>query len=115
MLMVFAAPAASVPPPTVASISHGEGHPFFASSMVGTVVTTSKAMMRGLVSATYALMVRRSCGSSAPARLTSAAAAYARVRLVTVTAATRQDQINVDSTTCATTGAAASLVNTCNP
>ena len=56
-LMAFAPPAASVPPKTVASISQGEGMPRWARTMVGTVVTSSSSMIRGLVSAMYARSV----------------------------------------------------------
>ena len=54
MLMALAPPAASVPPSTVATISHSGGTPPWATTIVGTVVTSSSSMMRGLVSATYA-------------------------------------------------------------
>ncbi len=54
MLMALAPPAASEPPSTVATTSHSEGMPCSATTMVGTVVTNSSSMMRGLVSATYA-------------------------------------------------------------
>src|SRR6266487_1982045 len=49
--MVFALPAAGVPPTSVTRTSRMEGTPRWASSMVGTVVTRSSSMMRGLVSA----------------------------------------------------------------
>ena len=52
MLMALAPPAASVPPMTVATISHTDGMPRSATTIVGTVVTSSSSMMRGLVSAT---------------------------------------------------------------
>ena len=52
MLNAFAPPAASVPPITVATISHRPGTPLAATTMVGTVVTSRSSMMRGLVSAT---------------------------------------------------------------
>ena len=52
MLMALAPPAASVPPSTVAAISHSDGMPRSATIIVGTVVTSSSSMMRGLVSAT---------------------------------------------------------------
>ena len=52
MLMALAPPAASVPPMTVATISHTDGIPRSATTMVGTVVTSSSSMIRGLVSAT---------------------------------------------------------------
>ena len=52
MLMALAPPAASVPPITVAAISHNDGMPLSATTMVGTVVTSRSSMMRGLVSAT---------------------------------------------------------------
>src|SRR5580692_6863708 len=50
--MVFALPAASVPPISVTRTSLSEGRPRWASSMAGTVVTKSSSMIRGLVSAT---------------------------------------------------------------
>src|SRR6266567_4323643 len=49
--MVFALPAASVPPTRVTRTSRMDGTPRWASSMAGTVVTRSSSMMRGLVSA----------------------------------------------------------------
>ena len=49
---MFALPAASVPPISVTRTSRSEGSPRWASSMVGTVVTRSSSMIRGLVSAT---------------------------------------------------------------
>jgi hypothetical protein len=52
MLMALAPPAARVPPTTVQAISHTGGRPRWATIMVGTVVTSSSSMMRGLVSAT---------------------------------------------------------------
>ena len=51
-LMVLAPPAASVPPNSTVSTSHGEGTPRSARTMAGTVVTSSSSMMRGLVSPT---------------------------------------------------------------
>jgi hypothetical protein len=52
MLMALAPPAAMVPPMTVAAISQSDGRPFAATTIVGTVVTSSSSMMRGFVSAT---------------------------------------------------------------
>ena len=52
MLMALAPPAAIVPPSTVAMISHREGRPRSATTMVGTVVMSSSSMIRGLVRAT---------------------------------------------------------------
>ena len=52
MLTALAPPAARVPPTTVATISHTDGTPRSATNMVGTVVTSSSSMIRGLVSAT---------------------------------------------------------------
>ena len=52
MLMALAPPAASAPPMTVATISHSGGMPCSATTIVGTVVTSSSSMIRGLVSAT---------------------------------------------------------------
>ena len=57
MLMAFAPPAASAPPTRVASMRPIDGRPRFATTMVGSVVTKRSSMMRGLVKATYALMV----------------------------------------------------------
>ena len=51
-LIVFAPPAASIPPMSVATISQVEGQPPFARTIAGTVVTSSSQMMRGFVSAT---------------------------------------------------------------
>jgi len=48
----FALPAASVPPTMVASTTVSRGRPSAASTMAGSVVTSSSSMMRGLVSAT---------------------------------------------------------------
>ena len=52
MLMALAPPAAAAPPTTVANISHSEGRPPSATTIVGTVVTRSSSMIRGFVSAT---------------------------------------------------------------
>ena len=51
-LIAFAPPAASVPPIMVATISQVEGQPRSASTIAGTVVTSSSQMMRGLERAT---------------------------------------------------------------
>jgi hypothetical protein len=51
-LKTLAAPAASVPPTSVAISSRHEGQPPAASIIAGTVVTSSSSMIRGLVSAT---------------------------------------------------------------
>ncbi len=53
MLTALAPPAARVPPTTVATISHTGGMPRSATTIVGTVVTRSSSMIRGLVRATY--------------------------------------------------------------
>jgi hypothetical protein len=53
MLIALAPPAASVPPTSVIRTSDHEGHPRWASTIVGTVVMSSSSMIRGLVSATY--------------------------------------------------------------
>jgi hypothetical protein len=50
-LSAFALPAASEPPTSVASTVTGDGRPPAASTIVGTVVTSSSSMIRGLVSA----------------------------------------------------------------
>jgi spore maturation protein SpmA len=52
MLMALAPPAARVPPTTVAAIRPTDGRPRLATIMVGTVVTSSSSMIRGLVKAT---------------------------------------------------------------
>ena len=52
MLMALAPPAARAPPARVATMSHSGGRPRWATTMVGSVVTSSSSMMRGLVSAT---------------------------------------------------------------
>jgi hypothetical protein len=53
-LIVLADPAASVPPTSVATSVTVDGQPRAASTMTGTVVTSSSSMIRGLVNATYA-------------------------------------------------------------
>ena len=52
MLMALAPPAARVPPTRVATIRLSRGSPRWATIIVGSVVTSSSSMMRGLVSAT---------------------------------------------------------------
>ena len=52
MFRALAPPAASEPPTRVASTSHPEGRPRAATTIVGTVVTSSSSTIRGLVSAT---------------------------------------------------------------
>ena len=52
MLRALAPPAASVPPASVATTSQSRGIPRAATTIVGTVVTSSSSMIRGLVSAT---------------------------------------------------------------
>jgi len=52
MLMVLAPAAANAPPTRVARTSHPEGSPRWATTMVGTVVTSNNSMIRGLVRAT---------------------------------------------------------------
>ena len=52
IFMALAPPAAMVPPTTVATISQTDGTERSATNIVGTVVTRSSSMMRGLVSAT---------------------------------------------------------------
>ena len=59
MFMALAPPAASVPPSTVQTISHGDGMPCSATIIVGTVVTRSSSMILGLVRATYAAIRAR--------------------------------------------------------
>jgi hypothetical protein len=57
---VFALPAASAPPTSVTTISSRLGRPRLASSIVGSVVTSSSSMIRGLVS-------RKSARATVPA------------------------------------------------
>ena len=52
MLVALAPAAARVPPTRVAKISQISGMPRWATTMVGTVVTRSSSMIRGLVRAT---------------------------------------------------------------
>jgi hypothetical protein len=49
-LRTFALAADRAPPNRVAAISQGDGTPRAAMNIVGTVVTSSSSMMRGLVS-----------------------------------------------------------------
>jgi hypothetical protein len=51
-LSALALPAAREPPTSVATTSQNDGSPRSASTIVGTVVTSSSSMIRGLVSAT---------------------------------------------------------------
>ena len=51
--MVFAPPAARVPPIRVIAINDHAGHLPAARTMVGTVVTSNSSMIRGLVKAMY--------------------------------------------------------------
>ena len=48
--MTLALAAERAPPTRVAATSHGDGTPRAAMNMVGTVVTSSSSMIRGLVS-----------------------------------------------------------------
>ena len=67
MLAALAPPADRVPPTRVATTSHSEGHPPAATTMVGTVVTRSSSIIRGLVRATKAPMRASTAGrQSAP-------------------------------------------------
>src|SRR5690625_1467800 len=59
MLKVFAAPALSEPPTSVRTMRPSDGTPRWARNITGTVVTSNRAMIRGVVSATYARTVRR--------------------------------------------------------
>ena len=52
MFMALAPPAASAPPTSVATINQTGGRPRWATTMVGSVVTSRSSMMRGLVRAT---------------------------------------------------------------
>src|SRR4051794_5174175 len=54
MFMALAPPAANVPPSTVQMTNRRGGRPCAATTWVGTVVTSSSSMIRGLVSATNA-------------------------------------------------------------
>ena len=58
MLAALAPPAERAPPTRVATISHHFGIPRSATTIVGSVVTRSSSMIRGLVSATYALSLK---------------------------------------------------------
>src|SRR5690606_13928175 len=57
-------PAASVPPSTVNTTVDSAGRPWAATIWVGTVVTSSTSMMRGLVRRTKPPMRWRSVGAS---------------------------------------------------
>src|SRR5438445_11646739 len=114
MLIVLAAPAASVPPNTVAAISQPDGHPRAASIIVGTVVTTSNTMIRGFVSATYARMVFARpvrSGTTSSARAAGASTGRCRPR-ATEYGATSEAQSKPERTTWPTTGGAGSFVST---
>ena len=52
ILMALAPPAASDPPTIVTAMSQIGGSPRWATTMVGSVVTSNSSMMRGFVSAT---------------------------------------------------------------
>ena len=56
-LIAFALPAAIIPPRSVAATSQVDGQPRSASTIAGTVVTSSSQMIPGFVSATYARSV----------------------------------------------------------
>ena len=68
MLAALAPPADRAPPTRVATISHHFGMPRSATTIVGSVVTRSSSMIRGLVSADVRLEfeadrpARRECG-----------------------------------------------------
>ena len=101
MLIVLAAPAARVPPNTVAAINQPDGHPRAASIIVGTVVTTSSTMIRGFVSAMYARMVFARptlCGTASSARAAGASTGRCRPR-ATEYAATSEAHSKLESTT----------------
>src|SRR6056297_2522403 len=59
LFRALALPADKVPPSRVATTSQVDGHPPSATTIAGTVVTSSNSMMRGLVTSTYRLMVSR--------------------------------------------------------
>src|SRR5690348_8704218 len=61
-LIVFALPAARMPPSRVAATTPSPGTPPAARNITGTVVISSSSMMRGLVSPTYALTTSRTDG-----------------------------------------------------
>src|SRR5947209_12371693 len=82
-LIVLAEPAARVPPTRVASSVQPDGQPRAASTMTGTVVTSSSSMIRGLVSATYALTT--SSGDRRPAGVCEAATAAGAEAVAEVT------------------------------
>ena len=52
MFRALAPPAARVPPTRVATTRPSDGQPFCATTIGGTVVTSSSSMIRGLVRAT---------------------------------------------------------------
>ena len=52
LLMALAPPADNAPPTSVAATSHVSGQPRAATTMAGTVVTSSNSMIRGFVSST---------------------------------------------------------------
>ena len=54
ILAALAPPADNVPPARVANTNQTEGQPLAATTMVGTVVTSSSSIIRGLVRATSA-------------------------------------------------------------
>ena len=82
MLIAFAPPAARVPPTMTAATSHSDGTPRSASTMVGTVVTSSSSMMRGFMSATYACRVASGPVSSRALRAPTASSEGLRRRVV---------------------------------
>ena len=76
----LALPAASVPPSRVASTRPSGGRPRAASIIVGTVVTSSSSMIRGLVSATYAATTPPARGlRTLPGRASSASVVTGRL------------------------------------
>ena len=64
MLAALAPPAESVPPTSVATTSRSEGQPPAATTIVGTVVTSSSSIMRGLVRATKAPKRAKNAGAA---------------------------------------------------
>jgi hypothetical protein len=53
MLMALAPPAANDPPTNVMRMSHKDGQPPSATTMVGMVVMSNNSMIRGFVKAMY--------------------------------------------------------------
>ena len=77
ILAALAPPADNVPPARVATTVQSEGHPPAATTMVGTVVTRSSSIIRGLVRATRAPARARTPGTTRAGRAARAPALLA--------------------------------------